>query len=81
MDWQNAFNIAVTVANAGWALVFKLVYGEISRLRHDHNTTKQTLANTRETYVSKPDLNERLQDIKEMLQRIERKIDDKQDKK
>lgn len=73
MDYQQMFNLAITVAAffGGWVL--SRIYASIDRL--DENVGKMPF-----TYVTKEDYRNDLGDIKESLQRIIDKLDGKADK-
>lgn len=77
MDWQTAFNVAVSgvMLLAGWFL--RIIWDSIRRLQDDMNTLERHVS---ETYVRRDDYRDDMVELKAMLRQIMSKLDDKQDK-
>jgi len=77
MDWQTAFNVAVSgvMLLAGWFL--RIIWDSIRRLQDDMNTLERHVS---ETYVRRDDYRDDMAEMKLMLRQIIEKLDGKQDK-
>lgn len=77
MDWQTAFNVAISgvMLLSGWFL--RIVWDSIRRLQDDMNTLERHVS---ETYVRRDDYRDDMAEMKLMLRQIISKLDDKQDK-
>lgn len=77
MDWQTAFNVAVSgvMLLVGWFL--RVVWDSIRRLQEDMNRLERHVS---ETYVRRDDYRDDMAEMKLMLRQIIEKLDSKQDK-
>lgn len=77
MDWQTAFNVAVSgvMLLVGWFL--RVVWDSIRRLQEDMNRLERHVS---ETYVRRDDYRDDMAEMKLMLRQIIEKLDNKQDK-
>ena len=77
MDTQTLMNIASTVAIAIGGWFAREVWGAVKELRSDLHQLEVDLP---KTYVSKFDMDKRMDHIENMFQRIYDKLDEKADK-
>ncbi|MCC7126427.1 MAG: hypothetical protein IT178_16375 [Acidobacteria bacterium] len=74
---QTLINIAFTLAGGLGSFVLKATWDALNLLRKDLAELQKSISTQ---YVRREDFRDHAQDIKEMLVRIEAKLDSKQDK-
>lgn len=77
MDFQTLINIAAGTALgvAGWFA--RQMWGAVSDLRSDLSKLREELP---KTYITKDDFKDAVRDLRELLERIDSKLDRKADK-
>lgn len=77
IDWQAAFNVSVMAIGALGGWVLRTLWSAISELRNDLAELREHIPTT---YISKADINNFKSELFHRLDRIEGKLDGKQDK-
>jgi hypothetical protein len=79
-DPQAIFNIVLTIAAAAGGWILNLVNTNIKDLRDSDVRLSEDISDIKEHYARRADVREWTQDIREVLVRIEQKLDKKVDK-
>ena len=77
MEFQTLINVVAGTALsvAGWFA--RQMWGAVSDLRSDHSKLREELP---KTYITKDDYKDAVRDLRELLERIDSKLDRKADK-
>lgn len=76
-DWQMLFNVSAGLVAAAFGWFAKTLWDAIQKLKDDLSNLREEIANDR---VHKNDFHAALKELKELLIRIEAKVDGKADK-
>jgi antirestriction protein len=77
MDFQTLINVGAGASLAVMGWFARELWGAVKELRADLSRLREELARE---YVSKDDFKDAMREIRDALQRIENKLDQKQDK-
>jgi len=77
MDFQVAFNLAMSFIFIGTGWAIRAIYDGMNNLKKDQITLERELASN---YVRKDDYRQDIQEVKQILSQIFNKLDNKADK-
>lgn len=80
MDWQKLFDLAFAGLLALGGILMKSIRTDITDLRKGQESLHDRITKTQVEYLQKDEYREDLREIKEVLTRIDTKLDGKADK-